>query len=256
MATQDLYLRSCWMNAAGMLGFSLPRGIHRPVEMGAFVTNPASLAPRSPAVNRCTLRFPGGMLLHTGHPNPGLKAVLQRQVERWRRSDLPVWVHLLSDDPAEMAQMVRMLEDCSDVVMAVEIGIHPGAKAEEALAVLQAACGELPVIAAIPLTAAGQGWLNELDRMGVSAISLTAPRGVLPGRDGKLTGGRLYGPALFPLAVNALQLARRAGLPVIAGCGVYSVDDGEALLQAGALAVQFDTVLWNVHGPISPGVDG
>jgi len=35
-----------------------------------------------------------------------------------------------------------------------------------------------------------------------------------------------------------------AGLPVIAGGGVYTPEQAQALLDAGALAVQLDSVLW------------
>jgi dihydroorotate dehydrogenase (NAD+) catalytic subunit len=54
----------------------------------------------------------------------------------------------------------------------------------------------------------------------------------------------LYGPAILPLALAAVRTLRRQPLPVIAGGGVYRKEDGEALLAAGALAVQLDSVLW------------
>jgi dihydroorotate dehydrogenase (NAD+) catalytic subunit len=86
--------------------------------------------------------------------------------------------------------------------------------------------------------------LDKLASLGASAISLGAPRGWLPGDSGKLTGGRLYGPAILPLALAAVRSLRRQALPVIAGGGVYCKADGEALLAAGAAAVQIDSVLW------------
>jgi dihydroorotate dehydrogenase (NAD+) catalytic subunit len=241
---EDLFLHSPWLNAAGMLGFSPPRAWRWPVEMGAFVTNPVSRLPRSPASNRAAIPYPGGLLFHTGHPNPGLQSVLRRNIEHWRRLDVPIWVHLLGDDPGMVALLVHDLEECQDIVMAVEIGIPPGASSAEGLALVQAATGELPVIAAIPLTAAFEGWLPDLIKAGAAAISLTAPRGCLAAGDGRLVSGRLYGPSLFPLAMAGLQSALSCGLPVIAGCGVYTLADGEKLLEAGALAVQLDTVLW------------
>ena len=61
---------------------------------------------------------------------------------------------------------------------------------------------------------------------------------------GKLIAGRLYGPALLPLALAAVYSLRRQSLPVIAGGGVYRKADGEALQAAGAVAVQLDSVLW------------
>jgi dihydroorotate dehydrogenase (NAD+) catalytic subunit len=83
-----------------------------------------------------------------------------------------------------------------------------------------------------------------LARAGASAVSLAPPRGALPEPDGVLFSGRLYGPAVFPQSLYAVKELVRAGVPVIAGGGVYSPADVKALLAAGALAVQLDTALW------------
>src|SRR5512146_1143254 len=110
--TFDLPLDKYLLNAAGMLGFAPhPRG---PVDLGlfgAFVTSPVSLTPRTPAESRCLLPFPGGFQLHTGLPNPGLRAVVQRCALRWASASLPVIVHLLAAAPSEVSQMVRRLEE-------------------------------------------------------------------------------------------------------------------------------------------------
>ena len=90
MPKRDLELHSPWMNATGMLGFAPnPRGQVALDKLGAFVTNPVSLRPRAPAQNRALLPFPGGFLLHTGWPNPGLRAVLRRSAEA--KSGATVW---------------------------------------------------------------------------------------------------------------------------------------------------------------------
>jgi len=241
---EDLFLNSPWLNAAGTLGFSPPRAWRWPASMGAFITNPISALPRSPASNRAALAYPGGLLLHSGHPNPGLAAVLKLNLDRWRRLDVPVWAHLIGEDPAELARMVRRLEEAPDGISVIELGIPPQAQPGEALELARSAAGELPLVVAVPLTAAGEAWLADLKAAGASAVSLTAPRGSLPDREGRRISGRLYGPSLFPLALAALQSAQNCGLPVIASGGVYTLADGECLLQAGALAVQLDTVLW------------
>ncbi len=139
--------------------------------------------------------------------------------------------------------MVKRLEG-REGVMAVELGLPPDAHDDTALAFVEAAYGELPVVVHLPLTAAGEPWLNELPGLGVSALSLGAPRGSLPGASGGLLSGRLYGASLFPLMMAAVQSARRLGLPVIAGAGIYRRQDAQSLLDAGAWAIQLDTVLW------------
>jgi dihydroorotate dehydrogenase (NAD+) catalytic subunit len=243
MFQQEIDLDPPWMNAAGTLGFAPPARWQVPEPAGAFVTNPISLSPRTPAAERGQQPFPGGILLHSGLPNPGLSRVLRQYGERWKQSSLPVWVHLIGSNPDEIHQMVTRLEG-REGVATIELGLPPGIHGDAALAFVEAAYGELPLVVNLPLTAAGEPWLEALPGRGASAISLVAPRGALPGPAGSLVNGRLYGPALFPLMLAALQSARRLGLPVIAGAGIYRRRDAQALLDAGARAVQLDTVLW------------
>jgi dihydroorotate dehydrogenase (NAD+) catalytic subunit len=240
---QDLYLASPWMNAAGSLGFAPPTVWPVPEPVGAFITNPISLGPRTPAAARGQQVFPGGVLIHSGLPNPGLSRVLRAYGERWKQSSLPVWVHLFGSNPDEIHQMVMRIEG-REGVEAIELGLPPGAPAEVLLAFIEAAYGELPLVVNLPLTAVDEPWLARLPGLGVSAISLGAPRGALPASSGGLLKGRLYGPALFPFMLAAVQSARRVDLPVIAGAGVYRRQDAQALRDAGAWAVQLDTVLW------------
>jgi dihydroorotate dehydrogenase (NAD+) catalytic subunit len=240
---QDLSLKTPWMNAAGVLGFRPPRQWSWPEAPGAFVTNPISLGRRTPAEERSLLSYPGGVLLHTGLPNPGLRTILKQHGQRWARLDLPLWVHLLADEPAEVSRMVEMLEGREEIA-AIELGISPKASGEEALALVRATGIELPVVVCVPLDRAREDWLSRLPDAGASAICLSAPRGTYPGSHGKLISGRLYGPGLFPLALPAVQHLHKVGLPTIAGCGVYTLENGQCLLDAGAWAVQLDLVLW------------
>ena len=253
-ARQDLDFRSPWLNAAGSLGYNPPETWAWSEPIGAFITNPVSLFPRTPAEERAGMRFPGGFLLHSGLPNPGLKGLLAG-ARRWERAAVPLWVHIFGDTPEEIERMVRALES-QEAVSAIELGIGPRADAELALKLVRAGVGELPLVVNFPLTAAAEGWVDKLAGLGASAVSLGAPRGLLPASEsspasgsspaasGKLIAGRLYGPAILPLALAAVRSLRRQPLPVIAGGGVYRKADGEALLAAGAVAVQLDSVLW------------
>jgi dihydroorotate dehydrogenase (NAD+) catalytic subunit len=231
----DLY--SPWLNAAGTLGFAPGPAWNWPRLQGAFITNPISLHARKPAHNPAAVAFPGGALLHSGLPNPGLRRVLRAHAAAWRRSSLPIWPHLFGA-PEEIAAMARQLEEVEGVA-ALEISIPIEADAGLALSLLQAARGELPLIACLPLQLARAPWLAGLAAAGASALHLDAPRGQITG-----IGGRLTGPGLLPLALDALQAAQASNLPVIAGSGVFTCEDGEKLLKAGALAVAVDTALW------------
>lgn len=245
MQRQDLYLASPWLNAAGMFGFAPSSAARWPVTepMGAFITNPISLAPRTPAAERCLIQYPGGVLLHSGLPNPGLTRVLRKYSERWAQSSLPIWVHLIGSNPDEIHEMVERLES-REGVMAIELGLPPDIHGEAALTFVEAALGELPLVVHLPITAAGEPWLKELARLGASAVSLGAPRGTLVNNTSRPVSGRVYGPSLFPLTLAAVQSAHRIGIPIIAGAGIFRRQEAQALRDAGAWAIQLDTILW------------
>jgi dihydroorotate dehydrogenase len=138
--------------------------------------------------------------------------------------------------------MVAHLEGLENIA-GIELGFEPRVTVEQARPRIQAALGELPVIACLPAERAGE-LAQALANSGVSAFSLAAPRGILPAADGKLASGRLYGPALLPRALAAVQEAAQAGLPILGSGGVYSQVDAAAMQAAGAAAVQLDAVLW------------
>ena len=232
------------LNAAGSLGFAPPAGLDLS-PFGAFITNPISLKPRTPAHGRRYLAHPGGFLLHTGYPNPGLDEALQRFAPLWSRAELPVIVHLIPQTAAEAGALVRRLEGLENVA-GIELGIPPGLEAPACRHLVDAAQGELPLLARLPLDQA-PALAEAALAGGASYISLGAPRACLA-LDGEekpaLLEGRWYGPGVFPLALQAVRSLARWGLPVIGGGGVSSVQDAQAMLQGGAIAVQVDSALW------------
>jgi dihydroorotate dehydrogenase (NAD+) catalytic subunit len=243
MFKYDLSLKPPLMNAAGSLGFTPdPHGPADLGRFGAFVTNPISLSPRTPAQERACIFYPGGFLLHTGYPNPGIRAVLRRCAARWERSPVPIVVHILAQRGEEVFEIARRLEKLENLA-ALELGIPPEASPALAAELVSAALSERPVIARLPLEHAEELASVVIDS-GAAAISLGAPRGALTGDSGKIIKGRLYGPSVFPLALETLQRLLRLGSPVIGGGGVYGPPQADAMLQAGAVAVQLDAVLW------------
>ena len=243
MSKSELILKTPIMNAAVCFGFTPdsygPTDIS---QMGAFITNPISLLARSPAHGPRFLSFPGGFLLHTGYPNPGLGSAIRRYARHWARSPLPVLVHLLAQKAGEVADMVKKLESLEGVA-GFEIGLPAEADVEMVRDFARAAAGELPVIMRFPLDHAA-GLADGFAQSRLAAVSLAPPRGALPLPEGGLVQGRLYGPALFPQALAAVQALNRRGIPVIGSGGVYTPVQAEAMLQAGAIAVQLDAVLW------------
>jgi len=242
---QDLDLEKPYVNAAGMLGFAPdPRTMPFLGRLGAFITNPISRRPRQPAGNRCCLPYPGGFLLHTGLPNPGISAVIRQQRRRWASASLPIIVHLLAEEPGSLAEMIRKLEGLENL-LAVELGLPPDCTPERLADFLAAAEGELPALVCLgpeqlPVL------LSTLHELNPIALHLTQPRGALPGPDGTLIAGRLYGPATHPVMLNTAREPVKSGIPMIVDGGVFYKGQAEALLALGVLAVGLGATLWSV----------
>jgi len=247
MAKHDLAFDPPVMNAAGSLGF-FP-DLHGSIDwgmLGAFITNPVSLTPRTPAHGNRFEAFPGGFLLHTGYPNPGLSQVLRRHARHWSRSPIPVIIHLLARGTAEVAMMARRLETVEGV-NGLEVGVVSDASAEMVVALTQAASGELPVIMHLPLERSVE-LASAAIQAGAVAISLAPPRGILPTQAGELVQGRLYGPAILPLTLRMVHELTVKGIPTIGAGGIYTQEHTKAMLAAGAMAVQLDSLLWRGAG--------
>jgi dihydroorotate dehydrogenase len=230
------------INAAGTLGFAPDLKLPLPwEEFGAFVTNPISMRPRKPASGNRWMTFTGGALLHNGHPNPGFKAVLQKNETKWAQAPMPVIVHLLAGRSDEMAGAIERLETLENI-LAVEIGVPDTITVHEVNEIVAASVGELPLLMQVPLHR-----VLELGpvcfRAGATAVSLGPPRGTLPGED-YLVAGRIYGPGIYPLALQIVQQLSKMDLPVIGACGVYSHEEVDTMIAAGALAVKLDLSLW------------
>jgi dihydroorotate dehydrogenase (NAD+) catalytic subunit len=242
MPKTDLAFSRPLMNAAGSLGFAPDlRAEVAWKELGAFITNPISLRPRAATGIPALLEYPGGFLLHTGLPNPGFARLLRRHAQRWERSPLPIIVNLMADRPEETRDMVRALEG-RDNIIAVELGFAPLLADDLILLAVERSIGELPVIVCLPseqLLRLGPRALNT----GAAAVSLAAPRGALV-REASVASGRLFGPALYPQALEMVRAAALLGLPIIGAGGVFSAQDADEMLAAGALGVQLDAQLW------------
>ena len=235
------------MNAAGSLGFAPDLRVLGELggldHFGAFVTNPFSLRPRLPAVQPEVIEYPGGFLLHTGLPNPGLNAGLKKYSAKWSRADLPIIVHLMADRPEETQRMVRMLET-QENVMAFELGFAPLLADDIILMTLEMCSGELPLIFSLPVEQV-LSLAPRLMQEEAQAISVASPRGALVSRNSQLVTGRLFGASLFPQTLNVVDSAVKLGLPIIGAGGIYSKENADAMLSVGALAVQVDAALWN-----------
>ena len=259
MPKRDLFFRSPLLNAAGILGFA--PDFHAETlwsELGAFVTNPLSWRPRKPAFHPVVLEYPGGFLLHTGLPNPGLRTAVKKYAHKWADASLPIIVNIMADHPEETARMVESLERVENI-MAAELGFAPLLADDVILSTLEMAMGELPLIVSLPAEQAITLGPPIIET-GAAAVSLSAPRGSLgiqpdPSSAGneELIAGRLYGPGLFPQSLETVHRLSGVGVPVIGGGGVYTLEQVEIMKQAGAMAVQLDAILWSGGFQTDPG---
>ena len=142
--------------------------------------------------------------------------------------------------------------------MAAELGLAPLLANDIIRLTLEMSLGELPLIFSLPIEqvlSLGPRLIQE----GAQAASISAPRGALPlitpdpslqgapqpnTERGELITGRLYGPSLFPQTLEMVHAAAKLGLPIIGAGGVWNKENADAMLSAGALAVQVDAALW------------
>lgn len=267
---RGLSLRGPVMNASGILGFAGEyRGLIDFGRLGAFVTNALTATRRTHAAPPNAVPLPNGVVIHTGLPNPGVRAAVRRYGREWARLGPPVIVHLAATTPAEVQRSLDILER-TESVSGLELGLRDDISLSEATRLIRAAVGGLPLIVRLPILRAVElceaAAHTGADAVVVGAPPRTSPPGPLSisieKSDGDGEGesfektqritGRLYSPENFPTALEAVRQVneKNLGLPVIGAGGIFSAENVREMLEAGAVAVQLDAVLWN-----NPGVD-
>ena len=237
------------MPAAGTFGFDYSpyRDLIDVGKLGAIVTNPVTWRPRQVARGPRVVPLPSGVLIHTGLPNPGANRVIKQYAGRWARSEVPVIVHVVATSPADVARCASAFERCQGVA-ALEIGLHDQATPDDVAQIVAAAEANtlLPLLVRVPLYQA-VALARAAEAAGAGALVIAAPpRGTTRDPEtGQLVGGRIYGPWLKAQALRATgQVAQIAGIPVIGSGGIHSPDDARDFIEAGAVAVQVDSVIW------------
>jgi dihydroorotate dehydrogenase (NAD+) catalytic subunit len=235
--------------AAGFAGYDgLPyRKLLALDKFGALVTTPVSVAPRAPANGPRVVPLPAGILMHTGLANAGIERTINKYEQNWKRSVLPIIVHVIAQSP-EAVEQCALLLDQSTHVAGIELGLHDQVTIRELRDILKAAQNstDLPVLVRLQLYYALS--LGEVAQaIGADALVVSSPpRGTQ--RDpkaGRLVGGRLYGPWLKALTLRAIgRAAQYADVPVIGCGGIHTPDDARDFIAAGATAVQLDTIVW------------
>lgn len=248
---RGLTLRGPVLNAAGTLGFAIEaEGIVDFERLGGFITNPITFESRGPANAPNAAATAEGIALHTGIPNPGIKAALRRFTPDWERvfgrQGLPVIVHLAATRPVEVRRAVEWIERV-DVVAGLELGLRDDLNASEMTEVVHAARGNVPLVVRLPIDKA-ERFAPIAARAGADALCVGAPprwRSSAPSPD-QPRSGRLYGVSVFEATLAAVRAVAALGLdtPIVGAGGVTDRARLDALLEAGAVAAQIDLALW------------
>jgi dihydroorotate dehydrogenase (NAD+) catalytic subunit len=251
---RGLHLVNPVMNAAGVLGFA---AVYRRLvdfsALGAFVTNALTATPRTPARPPNAVELPEGVVLHTGLPNPGVAAALRHYAREWRRLGalgVPVIVHLAATTPAEVRRGVERLER-EEAVSGLELGLRDEVGAAEAVQLVRAAMGNVPLLVQVPFGRAPE-LAGALAQAGADALVVGAPPRVAveAGEHALRVTGRRYSPADFAEALAAVEAAIGTvrAVPVVGAGGIWAAEQARAMLAAGAVAVQVDGALWRDPG--------
>lgn len=249
---RGLTLRGPVLNASGTLGFAVEaEGVVDFETLGGFVTNPITFESRGPAGAPNAGGVEGGVVLHTGLPNLGVKAALRRYAPDWERVfgrlGVPVIVHLAATRPLEVKRAVELIERV-DVVSGLELGLRDDTGPSEMTQVIHAARGHLPFVVRLPLERAVE-YASIAVRAGADALCIGAPqrwRSTGQPVEGRPRSGRLYTPAAREPMLAAVAAVAALGLdvPLIAAGGILTAADVAAALAAGAVAAQADLALW------------
>lgn len=243
-----LALSSPLILASGIIGYGDARA--RSLDLsccGAWVTAPIGLQPRPGSPPPRMAEVPGGFVLAETGQNPGVSYVIRQYAPLWARLGLPVIARLWGSDE-EQAAVAHQLE-ASERVAAVELAPEDRLSPADAAGLVRAVRREcdLPMLVELPLLPNVVDWAMACQEAGADVLVIgQSPRALGVAADGAVVLGRLYGPAVAPLAWAALEQVARAnvGLPLIGAGGVHRPADVQTFLRLGAVAVEVDTAIW------------
>jgi len=243
-----LILETPVMPAAGTFGFGdLYRDLVNIEKLGAFVTNPVTYQPWQPPAGTRVIPLDAGMLVHTGLSNPGLSKVLGKYRGLWRALPLPVIVHVVADTRENVAKSASRI-DAEDAIDALELGLNDDVSLDAAAELVRSAVQrtDKPVLVRLPVQTAHEMAQVAADSGAGAVVACAPPRGTARDlKTGRLVSGRIYGPLVKPMVLRIVgQLARRVDIPIIGAGGIHSPEDARDYMEAGARAVQVDSVTW------------
>jgi dihydroorotate dehydrogenase (NAD+) catalytic subunit len=244
---RELVLRSPLLVASGAGGDGEGLDLRG---VGAFVTPALTAQPIAPPPIPRLARTTAGYVLHTARHNPGLRAATRRHGPSWARLGVPVLAAIYARTEDEFARMAVWLAE-AEWPQGVEVHLPHALRPDQARACIEAVLVELDLPCLVRVPFGGAGAIAEsAAEAGADALVVAAPPlGRAPSETGQHVHGPLHSPALAPLTAQLVsEVARAVRLPIIARGGIATARDVLALVEAGAVAVQLDSIL-AVHPP-------
>ncbi|MFA6134774.1 MAG: dihydroorotate dehydrogenase [Phycisphaerae bacterium] len=237
-------------------------------QLGAFVTKSITLHPRTGNEYPRVIETRAGMLNAIGLANVGLEVFLKEKVAALEAMGLPVFVNVAGTavedyqavaEAMEAVSVVRGIElniSCPNVKAGgIQFGTHPRqvglivSKVREVVKKNILIVKLSPNVTDIAATAAaavdaGADAMSLINTFTAMAIDIERRRPVLAN-----TTGGLSGPAIRPIAVYMVhrvytQVAKAAGIPIIALGGIQYARDAIEFLLAGATGLAIGTALF------------
>lgn len=251
--------------ASGTAGYGLElEGVLALDRLGGLVTKAVSLAPRAGNPPPRVAEVPGGMLNSVGLANPGLAAVVERDlpalVRRLRGRGPRILANVVGFEEGEYAEVVAGL-DAVEGVDACELNLSCPNTAAGGLefgadpAVVRRIVASCRAATRRPLVAKLSPAVPDLPALAVAAVEAGADGvtlvNTMPGfayhRDGRPRlgqgNGGVSGPALLPVGLLAVRRVRERlpHTPILGVGGVRTAADVRDYLRAGATLVQVGT---------------
>lgn len=202
---------------------------------------------------QCVRLLPEGAVNAVGLTNPGLDWWCRTVGPRVGNLRWPLMASLLSNDPAELAMMVRAVSRFPLVGIELNLscpntrdaGLHA---VEDLLRLIEAAAGatQLPLIAKVGVTHNVELLVPPLvglvDALAINTVPWAIRYPDAPSPLANLGGGGVSGkPARQIIWPFVKQLAELSSVPVI-GPGMWNMEDGGTLYALGAKALSFGTL--------------
>jgi dihydroorotate dehydrogenase (NAD+) catalytic subunit len=273
-----LRLRNPTMNAAGVLGISMPL-LKRVYEggAGAVVTKSLGPVPRSGHLNPTLISVEGGVLNAMGLPNPGADYYVEA-IRALKREGVPVVASFFGASIEEFREVAGVLSDSGADALEVNVSCP---NVEEEMGMLGADClntekvtaavkevSKPPVFVKLSPNVTDIGEIaRAAKRGGADAITaVNTLKGIAVDIDFRrpvltnVTGG-LSGPAIKPVALRCVwEVSKAVDIPVIGCGGISDWRDAVEYLLCGASAVEVGTAIidggYDIYGEIAKGIRG